>query len=183
MRLGAAGCGWVRPGAAGCGHAAGIIKVSRDVSGPVSAERYRSGRNGGASKASCPARGTGVRIPPSPPNPSHVRSLASMEASRHAATRSIVSSGRESLPPPQSLTASGGQRVLCVGHRYARTAGIIRSPRSAKTTRSPSGLRSRKAVLPRVRLRDGALAVVMAAAAGVVLVRDRQRAALFQGRD
>ena len=30
-------------------------------------ERYRSGRNGGASKASCPVRGTWVRIPPSPP--------------------------------------------------------------------------------------------------------------------
>jgi hypothetical protein len=32
-------------------------------------ERYRSGRNGGASKASCPVRGTWVRIPPSPPLP------------------------------------------------------------------------------------------------------------------
>ena len=30
-------------------------------------ERYRSGRNGGASKASCRVTGTGVRIPPSPP--------------------------------------------------------------------------------------------------------------------
>ena len=30
-------------------------------------ERYRSGRNGGASKASCRVSGTGVRIPPSPP--------------------------------------------------------------------------------------------------------------------
>ena len=33
----------------------------------ASAERYRSGRNGGASKASCRASGTWVRIPPSPP--------------------------------------------------------------------------------------------------------------------
>ncbi len=32
------------------------------------AERYRSGRNGGASKASCRETGTWVRIPPSPPN-------------------------------------------------------------------------------------------------------------------
>ena len=31
-------------------------------------ERYRSGRNGGASKASCRVTGTGVRIPPSPPD-------------------------------------------------------------------------------------------------------------------
>ena len=32
-------------------------------------ERYRSGHNGGASKASClPKAGTWVRIPPSPPN-------------------------------------------------------------------------------------------------------------------
>ena len=29
--------------------------------------RYRSGHNGGASKASCPERGPWVRIPPSPP--------------------------------------------------------------------------------------------------------------------
>ena len=37
--------------------------------GPSSclAERYRSGRNGGASKASCRETGTWVRIPPSPP--------------------------------------------------------------------------------------------------------------------
>jgi hypothetical protein len=33
----------------------------------VNMERYRSGRNGGASKASCRVTGTGVRIPPSPP--------------------------------------------------------------------------------------------------------------------
>ena len=31
-------------------------------------ERYRSGRNGGASKASCRVTGTWVRIPPSPPH-------------------------------------------------------------------------------------------------------------------
>ena len=39
------------------------------ASGPRShlTERYRSGRNGGASKASCRVTGTGVRIPPSPP--------------------------------------------------------------------------------------------------------------------
>src|SRR4051812_14894507 len=34
-------------------------------------ERYRSGRNGGASKASCRVSGTGVRIPPSPPTFAH----------------------------------------------------------------------------------------------------------------
>ena len=34
-------------------------------------ERYRSGRNGGASKASCRVIGTGVRIPPSPPTFAH----------------------------------------------------------------------------------------------------------------
>ena len=33
----------------------------------ASAEKYRSGRNGGASKASCRVSGTWVRIPPSPP--------------------------------------------------------------------------------------------------------------------
>jgi regulator of protease activity HflC (stomatin/prohibitin superfamily) len=39
-------------------------------------ERYRSGRNGGASKASCPVRGTWVRIPPSPP--AFAKTLASL---------------------------------------------------------------------------------------------------------
>ena len=34
-------------------------------------ERYRSGRNGGASKASCGVTRTGVRIPPSPPSFAH----------------------------------------------------------------------------------------------------------------
>src|SRR5581483_9433937 len=34
----------------------------------TSTERYRSGRNGGASKASCRVTGTWVRIPPSPPS-------------------------------------------------------------------------------------------------------------------
>ena len=36
--------------------------------GDPGTERYRSGRNGGASKASCRVSGTWVRIPPSPPN-------------------------------------------------------------------------------------------------------------------
>jgi hypothetical protein len=44
-----------------------IIENSRDFRGSSLAERYRSGRNGGASKASYPVRGTWVRIPPSPP--------------------------------------------------------------------------------------------------------------------
>src|SRR4029450_1670750 len=34
-------------------------------------ERYRSGRNGGASKASCRVTGPWVRIPPPPPNKSN----------------------------------------------------------------------------------------------------------------
>src|SRR2546421_1105551 len=37
------------------------------VSSVFGTERYRSGRNGGASKASCRVSGTWVRIPPSPP--------------------------------------------------------------------------------------------------------------------
>jgi hypothetical protein len=40
----------------------------RVLSRPTHTERYRSGRNGGASKASCRVTGTGVRIPPSPPH-------------------------------------------------------------------------------------------------------------------
>ena len=39
-----------------------VLKSSNDDQ-----ERYRSGRNGGASKASCRVTGTWVRIPPSPP--------------------------------------------------------------------------------------------------------------------
>ena len=44
-----------------------ILNVSGRPGHLTRAERYRSGRNGGASKASCRASGTWVRIPPSPP--------------------------------------------------------------------------------------------------------------------
>src|ERR671929_106109 len=50
-------------------------------------ERYRSGRNGGASKASCRVTGTWVRIPPSPPN-----SILSSFSSRKLARLSHVGS-------------------------------------------------------------------------------------------
>jgi hypothetical protein len=43
------------------------MKCWRHVRDAHRPERYRSGRNGGASKASCRVTGTGVRIPPSPP--------------------------------------------------------------------------------------------------------------------
>ena len=42
-------------------------RAARRRPSPAFAERYRSGRNGGASKASCRVTGTWVRIPPSPP--------------------------------------------------------------------------------------------------------------------
>ena len=45
--------------------AAAIMSCSHSKS--TRTERYRSGRNGGASKASCRVTGTWVRIPPSPP--------------------------------------------------------------------------------------------------------------------
>ncbi len=46
---------------------------------PGLAERYRSGRNGGASKASCRVTGTWVRIPPSPPSFQPIKSMAFVE--------------------------------------------------------------------------------------------------------
>ena len=49
----------------------------------LNTERYRSGRNGGASKASCRVTGTWVRIPPSPiptPLPSRLSSLTFQNA-------------------------------------------------------------------------------------------------------
>jgi hypothetical protein len=61
------------------------------------AERYRSGRNGGASKASCRVSGTWVRIPPSPPN--SLRSFGGagwLQASSDS--RSARRSRRESHP-------------------------------------------------------------------------------------
>jgi hypothetical protein len=42
-------------------------RPSREQPARTTWERYRSGRNGGASKASCRVTGTWVRIPPSPP--------------------------------------------------------------------------------------------------------------------
>ena len=53
-----------RPRLSPCGSGASRASPGPD---PGLAERYRSGRNGGASKASCRATGTWVRIPPSPP--------------------------------------------------------------------------------------------------------------------
>src|SRR3954467_3924744 len=48
-------------------------------------ERYRSGRNGGASKASCRVTGTGVRIPPSPPTFAHAcHNERELRLARHA---------------------------------------------------------------------------------------------------
>ena len=46
----------------------GFVRGAPPSRAPVTRpERYRSGRNGGASKASCRVTGTWVRIPPSPP--------------------------------------------------------------------------------------------------------------------
>jgi hypothetical protein len=50
-----------------CSCSAADIIDNSPQRGSTRTERYRSGRNGGASKASCPLRGTWVRIPPSPP--------------------------------------------------------------------------------------------------------------------
>ena len=68
-----------------------------------SAERYRSGRNGGASKASCPVRGTGVRIPPSPPTFAK-RSLRSRLRLAGRVTRAVAKVG----PPEPRAVGEGG---------------------------------------------------------------------------
>ena len=56
-------------GADGCGRRrnVGQGRATTESLPAKYAERYRSGRNGGASKASCRETGTWVRIPPSPP--------------------------------------------------------------------------------------------------------------------
>src|ERR1051326_3667156 len=70
-------------------------------------ERYRSGRNGGASKASCRATGTWVRIPPSPPTPSLTlgrwRLGRASRASRDELTFVATWLESQSTPPTPSL--------------------------------------------------------------------------------
>src|SRR5207253_3099466 len=73
-------------------------------------ERYRSGRNGGASKASCPVRGTLARIPPSP-NPSLSLGLRLGRESR--ASRDSPSARRDlaRIPPSPNPSLSLGLRL------------------------------------------------------------------------
>ena len=52
--------GILPPGETGLVTVTGCLLPGKEI-------RYRSGRNGGASKASCRVTGTWVRIPPSPP--------------------------------------------------------------------------------------------------------------------
>ncbi len=67
----------------------------------VCSERYRSGRNGGASKASCRVSGTWVRIPPSPPPSSlSAQSMAVRVVVRLRAARFARRSRHESPPSP-----------------------------------------------------------------------------------
>ena len=81
---------------------------------PVSffAERYRSGRNGGASKASCRVTGTWVRIPPSPPLPP-CSSFPPLDPDRcHALRRARRPAPRPPLPTRRNrfLRGTAGRR-------------------------------------------------------------------------
>src|SRR4030095_17267821 len=92
-------------------------------------ERYRSGRNGGASKASCRVTGTWVRIPPSPPS-SFARGRIQRELRRDGVAdmvrsrRSLGEGGRSppSPPPPPSHcpARAGGRERLAFALAGAR---------------------------------------------------------------
>ena len=68
-------------------------------------ERYRSGRNGGASKASCRVTGTWVRIPPSPP--AFAKPLASLAGYGWLASEWRERSCEGCPPEPRAKRALG----------------------------------------------------------------------------
>ena len=90
-------------------------------------ERYRSGRNGGASKASCRVSGTWVRIPPSPPTQSFAFNkltgvVGSVRAMACDANRFFASDQRQK-----------SQVQACSGHAGSskRESNPVRSPATA----------------------------------------------------
>jgi hypothetical protein len=89
---------------------------ARATLGTPGTERYRSGRNGGASKASCRVSGTWVRIPPSPPIPRLRSSLSVRVVPRHAAARlRRAASGHESHPLRQTKSFTFNRLTGVVG--------------------------------------------------------------------
>ena len=72
-----------------------LVEADLEVGLSTRPERYRSGRNGGASKASCPVRGTWVRIPPSPPD--------FARASRELRLGQALRAGHHHRPPYEGL--------------------------------------------------------------------------------
>ena len=96
-------------------------------------ERYRSGRNGGASKASCPVRGTWVRIPPSPiPSLSlgHRLGRASRASRDELRCRDLAR-----IPPFARLNrerASGGRPASSPHHRRRVAPTVARLGSGAK---------------------------------------------------
>ena len=100
-----------------------------------SAERYRSGRNGGASKASCRVTGTWVRIPPSPPPPSpSARSLPARVGVRLRPTRAARRPRHESHPLRQF-------RFIIFNYLATRSGFSGQSRAMARRTRQNACLR------------------------------------------
>src|SRR5262245_47291613 len=100
--------------------------------GPVLAERYRSGRNGGASKASCPVRGTWVRIPPSPPN-SPLASLAGAAGPQARRNSPPARCERARIPPSPPISK------LLIGKCLRLHAARFSPPRKLDTYDRASG--------------------------------------------
>ena len=71
----------------------------------TSAERYRSGRNGRASKACCRVTGTWVRIPPSPPYLNYCKLITYQFRKHHRPENVPYVKKRRAAPLPPALSA------------------------------------------------------------------------------
>ena len=132
-------------------------------------ERYRSGRNGGASKASCPVRGTWVRIPPSPP----IHSLGFVPGIRNRKRQAISLRQTPSIQPTTQLfgystraRSPGAGTIKAMTSSYSvlvkRFAGMKQSPTGSPSAQQPSRrggpygkscARPRTPQIPRIRRR------------------------------
>jgi hypothetical protein len=136
---------------AGKGRLARISARIEDPQTAHRAERYRSGRNGGASKASCRVSGTGVRIPPSPPASRFARicRLGGVQALAHRSARASGTNPGVAPPTPHgvrtcrlggasgtrpSLRSGFGHESRCrfsFASRSCRLGGLQACPRRA----------------------------------------------------
>jgi hypothetical protein len=135
---------------AGKGRLARISARIEDPQTAHRAERYRSGRNGGASKASCRVSGTGVRIPPSPPASRFARicRLGGVQALAHRSARASGTNPGVAPPTPHGVRtcrlggASGTRPSLRSGFGHeSRCRSANSSRRSDLSARGASGTR------------------------------------------